>query len=65
MCTSKEFKEIMRTFKQLPDLYQQSIIGVIRHRKELYDLQLTVDGMRQTYKTNPQKSGCRNDSISQ
>lgn len=55
MCTSKELKEIIRTFKQLPDLYQQSIIGVIRHRKELYDLQLTVDGMRQTYKTNPQK----------
>ncbi len=57
MCTNQEFKEIMRTFRQLPDLYQQSIIGVIRHRKELYDLQLTVENMRNPHRTNFSKVG--------
>ncbi len=64
MCTNQEFKEIVRTFRQLPDLYQQSIIGVIRHRKELYDLQLTVDDMRNPHKTRPSKVGGKHDSIS-
>lgn len=39
MCSNEEIEEMMTTFKELPDLYQQCILGVVRDRKMLYDLQ--------------------------
>ncbi len=39
MCSNEEIEEMIETFKELPDLYQQCILGVVRDRKALYDLQ--------------------------
>ncbi len=40
MCSNEEIEEMIESFKQLPDLYQQGILGVIRDRKNLYELQV-------------------------
>ncbi len=42
MCSKEETDEIVETFKQLPDLYQKWILGVVRDRKSLYDLQVAA-----------------------
>lgn len=39
MCSNEEIEEMIETFKELPDLYQQCILGVVRDRKMLYDSQ--------------------------
>ena len=52
MCSNEEIKEMIESYKQLPELYQQSIIGFVRDRMTLYELQI-ASGQR---KTHPNKS---------
>ncbi len=40
MCSNEEIEEMIESFKQLPELYQQSVLGVVRDRKKLYELQV-------------------------
>lgn len=41
MCSAEELNEMVTTFKQLPESYQQSILDVVRDRKQLYDMHAT------------------------
>jgi hypothetical protein len=41
MCNEEELDEMVTTFKQLPESYQQSILDMVRDRKQLYDLHVT------------------------
>lgn len=40
MCSNEEIEELIESFKQLPDLYRQNILGAVRERKNLYELQI-------------------------
>lgn len=40
MCSNEEIEELIESFRQLPDLYRQSILGAVRERKNLYELQI-------------------------
>jgi hypothetical protein len=46
MCTNEELKEMITTFKQLPDLYQKSIMAIVKDRKQLYELQLNIKNVQ-------------------
>lgn len=39
MCTKEEMNELKQSFEKLPTMYQQNILGIVRHKIQLYQIE--------------------------
>jgi hypothetical protein len=46
MCDENELNELIHSFTKLPEMYQQNILGVVRDKIRLYEMQMNVDDLR-------------------
>ena len=46
MCDENELNELIYSFTKLPKMYQQNILGVVRDKIRLYEMQMNVDELR-------------------
>jgi hypothetical protein len=46
MCSEEEMKEMLESFNRLPDMYQQSVLSVVRDRVQLYEMQMNLYTIR-------------------
>lgn len=46
MCNKEEMQELIHSFTQLPEMYQQNILGVVRDKISLYEMQMNVEQLR-------------------
>ena len=49
MCSDKEMQEMFESFNRLPDMYQQSVLSVVRDRVRLYEMQMNVYTIRMPF----------------
>jgi hypothetical protein len=42
MCSNEEMQEMIECFNRLPDMYQQSVLSVVRDRTRLYEMQMNL-----------------------
>jgi hypothetical protein len=52
MCSNEELQEMIESFNRLPDMYQQSVLSVVRDRTRLYDMQMNLYVIRMPYLNN-------------
>jgi hypothetical protein len=46
MCEENELNELIYSFTKLPEMYQQNILGVVRDKIRLYEMQMNVEDLR-------------------
>ncbi len=46
MCEEDELNELIYSFTKLPKMYQQNILGVVRDKIRLYEMQMNVEELR-------------------
>ena len=46
MCNKEEMQELIQCFINLPDMYQQNILGIVRDKIQLYEMQTNVEQLR-------------------
>lgn len=46
MCNKDEMQELIQSFTKLPDMYQQNILGIVRDKIQLYEMQTNVEELR-------------------
>ena len=46
MCTKEEMYELTQSFVKLPNMYQQNILGIVRDKIQLYEMQTNVEQLR-------------------
>ena len=46
MCNQEEMQELIQCFTKLPDMYQQNILGIVRDKIQLYEMQTNVEQLR-------------------
>lgn len=56
MCEEDELNELIYSFTKLPEMYQQNILGVVRDKIRLYEMQMNVEELRNEFIV-----GCRID----
>jgi hypothetical protein len=44
MCTKEEMHELTQSFEKLPTMYQQNILGIVRHKIQLYQIEQIKNG---------------------
>jgi hypothetical protein len=44
MCTKEEMYELTQSFEKLPNMYQQNILGIVRHKIQLYQKKKKKNG---------------------
>jgi hypothetical protein len=42
MCSNEELQEMIESLNRLPDMYQQSVLAVVRDRIRLYEMQMDL-----------------------
>ena len=46
MCNKDEMQELIQCFTKLPEMYQQHILGIVRDKIQLYEMQTNVEQLR-------------------
>ncbi len=49
MCSHEELQEMIENFNRLPDMYQQSVLAVVRDRVMLYEMQMNLYTIKMPY----------------
>jgi hypothetical protein len=49
MCRQDELNELMLSFTKLPEMYQQNILGVVRDKIRLYEMQMKIEDLRNQF----------------
>ena len=44
MCTKDEMDELVLSYSRLPNMYQQNILGIVRHKIQLYQIEQIKNG---------------------
>ena len=55
MCTKEEMYELTQSFVKLPNMYQQNILGVVRHKIQLYKIEQIKNGFDIDFKVPESK----------
>ena len=55
MCTKEEMYELTQSFVKLPNMYQQNILGVVRHKIQLYKIEQLKNGFDIDFKVPESK----------
>ena len=55
MCTKEEMYELTQSFVKLPNMYQQNILGVVRHKIQLYKIEQIKNGLDIDFKVPESK----------
>ncbi|GDX85944.1 hypothetical protein LBMAG43_19860 [Methylococcaceae bacterium] len=46
MCNKDEMQELIQSFTNLPEMYQQNVLGIVRDKIQLYEMQTNVEQLR-------------------
>ncbi|MEN9897093.1 MAG: hypothetical protein RLZZ66_742 [Pseudomonadota bacterium] len=55
MCSKEEMQELMQSFGKLPNMYQQNILGVVRQKIQLYQIEQIKNGFEIDFKVPESK----------
>ncbi|MEN9898301.1 MAG: hypothetical protein RLZZ66_1950 [Pseudomonadota bacterium] len=55
MCSKEEMQELTQSFVKLPSMYQQNILGVVRHKIQIYQIEQIKNGFDVEFKAPESK----------